>query len=366
MTPDERQVFWQSEAMRPVRFLMDRAAGTDATVLIEGESGVGKSLVARVLHDLSARRDRPLVKVCCAALPAELLESELFGYERGAFTGAQRRKLGRFELAHEGTILLDEVGELPFPLQAKLLHVLQEGRFARLGGSRDMEVDVRIIAASNRDLRQAVDEGLFRADLYYRLDVLRIYVPSLKERREEIPALTDYFLRKFASQYGRPVPTLSPVTLARFLDYPWPGNVRELENIARRVVLLQLSGPQVLAKLRQDPSPPEPLPSPVAKADRNGVESFNLREAARQAARAAEHALLKEALERTRWNRAAAAQLLNISYRALQYKIKDFGFGSDAGRGGVQARGDESPAPGSNVLGGAGRTGAGRAIPALP
>ncbi len=314
--PADLQVFFtHSEAMRRVKALIDQAAATDATVLVEGESGAGKSLVAYTLHGQSARGHRPLVKVNCTTLPGELLESELFGHERGAFTGAHRRKPGKFELAHEGTIFLDEVGELPAPLQAKLLQVLQDGEFARLGGERDLRVDVRVLAATNRQLAPAVAAGTFRADLYYRLNVVRIEVPPLRARREEIPILAEHFLRLYAARYNRPARRLAPETLALFLTYDWPGNVRELENLVKRIVVLEdeAGARGELAGGRADPA--APLPPEAA--------SLNLKAAVRRAAREVERALIQEALQRTRWNRAEAARLLQISYKALSYKIRE-------------------------------------------
>ncbi len=316
--------FGHSEAMRRVKALIDQVADTDATVLVEGESGVGKGLVAQALHARSARRDQPLVKVNCAALPAELLESELFGYERGAFTGAHRRKPGKFELAHEGSLVLDEVGELPLPLQAKLLHVLQDGEFTRLGGAQDVRVDVRVIAATNRDLERAAAEGLFRPDLYYRLNVVKIPVPPLRARREDIPVLTDSFLRKYATQYNRPLRPLAASTLARFLEHPWPGNVRELENLVRRIVLLgEEEETEVRAAFRQAVGGGLFSGGLGNGQGEGGVRSLNLREASRRAARETERVLIQVALERTRWNRTETAKLLGISYRALLYKMRD-------------------------------------------
>jgi two-component system response regulator AtoC len=299
--------------MRQVRALIDQAAATDATVLIEGESGAGKSLVAYALHAQSARGHRPLVKVNCTTLPAELLESELFGHERGAFTGAHRRKPGKFELAHEGTLFLDEVGELPAPLQAKLLQVLQDGEFTRLGGERDLRVDVRVLAATNRPLAPAVTAGTFRADLFYRLNVVRIEVPPLRARREEIPLLAAHFFQVYAARYNRPGRRLGPETLARFLTYAWPGNVRELENLVKRIVVLEDEA-AVRRELggQADPAPGAP---PAA--------SLDLKAAVRRAAREVERVLIQEALQRTRWNRAEAARLLGISYKALIYKMRE-------------------------------------------
>src|SRR5215510_5911990 len=223
--------------MRAIRSIIDSIADTDTTVLIRGESGVGKDLIARAVHAASTRRQGPFIKVNCAAIPQGLLESELFGHERGAFTGAHRRKPGQFEYANKGTIYLDEIAELPLALQAKLLHVLQDFRFSRLGGLAMIAVDARVIAATNRDLEVAMRQGEFREDLYYRLNVVEIRVPPLRERREEIPTLAAWFLAKFNAQYGRQK-QLPAEMLTRLCEYPWSGNVRELENAIRRLVVL--------------------------------------------------------------------------------------------------------------------------------
>jgi transcriptional regulator with PAS, ATPase and Fis domain len=311
-------LFAASCAMQAVKTLIDQVADTDATVLIEGESGVGKGLVAQALHAHSARRDQPLVRVNCAALPAELLESEVFGYERGAFTGAHRRKMGKFDLAHGGTILLDEVGEIPLPLQAKLLQVLQDGEFSRLGDERAVRVDVRVLAATNRRLGEAMAAGTFREDLYYRLNVVRIEVPPLRERREEIPFLAEHFLRLYAGRYNRPVRGLATETLALFLAHDWPGNVRELENLVKRVVILGDEA-AVRAELRGAAACGD------GGAPRAGAAGGpSLKTVARRAMGDIERTLIRQALERTRWNRMEAARLLHISYRALRYKMEQY------------------------------------------
>ena len=302
--------------MREIASIIDSIADTDTTVLIRGESGVGKDLIARAVHLASTRREGPFVKVNCAAIPHGLLESELFGHEKGAFTGAHRRKPGQFEYAHKGTIYLDEIGELPLALQAKLLHVLQDFRFSRIGGYGIVQVNARVIAATNRDLEDAMKRGEFREDLYYRLNVVEIRVPPLRERREEIPILATWFLAKFNAQYGRHK-ELRPETLARLREYSWSGNVRELENIIRRLVVLS-DGEQVIEAL-------------VARSRTRSVDMVHpiitesLREIARRGAREAERNALAEVLERVNWNRAEASRILKVSYKTLLNKICECG-----------------------------------------
>src|SRR5579871_2973249 len=269
--PDGSQPCWGSgPAMRHVKTMMERVADSDISVLLTGESGVGKEVIAREMHRRSTRRVKPFVKVNCAALPTELLESELFGHERGAFTGAQVTRVGKFEFADTGTLMLDEIGEMPVSLQAKLLHVLQDREFTKIGSNRPVEVDVRVLAATNRDLEAMIRAGQFREDLYYRLQVIEIRVPPLRNRREEVPALTEFFLRRFAEQYGRPVLRPSPAVRAALNNYSWPGNVRELENMIKRFVILRDEA-MLLAELNRERSlepvtPPMPAPSVIATA----------------------------------------------------------------------------------------------------
>jgi two-component system response regulator AtoC len=345
-------VFENSPRMKAIKDMIDQVADTDATVLVWGESGVGKELVARAIHDCSPRRERPFVKVNCAALPLELLESELFGYERGAFTGAHKRKPGKFELADGGTIFLDEIGEMPLPLQAKLLHVLQDREFARLGSGRDIKVDVRVVASTNKDLEQAVAHAAFREDLYYRLNVVNILVPPLRERPEEIPILADFFWQKYTRQYNRPRVHLSRDLLERFLTHSWPGNVRELENLVKRIVVLEseefvahelagrenagtaytpANGQARLGGNAANSSAPlreAPVDAGAVVAAKRAPVVWNglgLKEVARRAAREAEHGVIKQVLEEVRWNRMEAARRLKISYKALLYKIQECG-----------------------------------------
>ena len=332
-----------SENMREVHGLIERVADTDVTVLIRGESGTGKELVARAIHQASPRSHRPFVKVNCAALPSELLESELFGFERGAFTGAIQHKPGKFEFANQGTMFLDEISEMQPPLQSKLLQVLQDGEFARLGGRGDVRVDVRIVTATNRDLEAAVANGQFREDLYFRLNVVCITLPPLRQRRDEIVALTDMFIERYCEHYNKPPLALGQDTRRLFAEYEWPGNVRELENFIKRAVvlgsdeslkrdlaeamarrqmrtgpipLLETLRPAVAAPVAAAPAPvPVPLPPPAVTG--------SLKDIAKHAARGAERELIYRTLQQTRWNRREAAEILGISYKALLYKIKE-------------------------------------------
>jgi two-component system response regulator AtoC len=320
-----------TQKMREVREIIEQVADTDITVLIRGDSGTGKELVARTLYQHSSRRDRPFVKVNCAALPSELLESELFGFEKGAFTGAQKRKLGKFEYANRGTIFLDEISEMHPSLQAKLLQVLQDGEFSRLGGESDVRVDTRVIAATNRNLETAVAEGAFREDLYYRLNVVTIQLPALRERKDAIPLLVDYFLRKYNEQYGKDMRHLSPETLAAFMKSDWPGNVRELENMVKRMVVLE-NQQTVLDELvvRERASAPEEEAKAVFDLESLGVElrrgeGIDLKAIAKKAAQMAEKRVIERMLQETRWNRKEAAERLRISYKALLYKMKENG-----------------------------------------
>ncbi|MBP1633560.1 MAG: two component, sigma54 specific, transcriptional regulator, Fis family [Acidobacteria bacterium] len=361
---DRAFLFWgNSEHMRRIANVIEHVADSDVTVLIRGESGVGKELVARAIHQRSPRRNKPLVKVNCAALPTELLESELFGHEKGAFTGAANTRIGKFEQADGGTLMLDEIAEMKAALQAKLLHVLQDGEFTRLGGNKRQTVDVRVLAATNRDLEAMMVAGDFREDLYYRLKVIEVTVPALRERRDEIPHLTDFFTAKYSRKYKRPAPVLSGEIRQLFLEHEWPGNIRELENMIKRLIILQdeqllvrelraaaartpafapamavpvgAGGP--LAAAYQPPLPAEPAPlQPAAPEDQDGrpaaelpppppEEPRTLADIARAAALKAERAALEQALDEVRWNRRKAAQLLGVSYKTLLNKIKECG-----------------------------------------
>src|SRR5881296_2731000 len=309
-------LFVGSPQMRAIGTVIENIADTDATVLICGESGVGKDLVARAIHAASSRRHGPFVKVNCAAIPTGLLESELFGHEKGAFTGAHRRKPGQFEYANQGTIYLDEIAELPLALQAKLLHVLQDFRFSRVGGHGLIDVDARVIAATNRDLEHAMARSEFREDLYYRLNVVEIRIPPLRERKEEIPLLASSFLSRFNAQYGR-TKQLSSETMARLSEHSWSGNVRELENVIRRMVVLT-DGEQafeaLLARCRNGHAPTHRTAPLVSEG---------LKEIARRGAREAERKALVEVLDRVQWNRAEASRILKVSYKTLLNKISE-------------------------------------------
>jgi len=318
--PENGIFIYVSEKMHRVKEVIDQIANTDVTVLILGESGVGKEVVARSVHLNSIRKNKPFVKVNCAALPEELLESELFGYEKGAFTGAYRQKLGKFELAEGGTIFLDEIVEMSPSLQAKLLQVLQDREFSRLGGKKDVKVDVRVLAATNKNMEEVVKSGRFREDLFYRLNVVNITVPPLRERREEIPVFVEYFLNKFRKKYDKKVSALSEQMLRVLLNHEWLGNVRELENVIQRFVILgneDVIIDELISIQRKEVS------QPAQETVRNKKEWPSLREVHREAMVKAESEVIQKALELTNWNRKRAAEILNISYKALLYKIKD-------------------------------------------
>ncbi len=368
---DDAFIGWGgSSAMKHLSMIVEQVADSDVTVLIRGESGVGKELVARAIHQRSTRRQKPFVKVNCAALPAELLESELFGHEKGAFTGAAATRIGKFEQANFGTILLDEIGEMKPPLQAKLLHVLQDAEFTKLGSNKKITIDVRVVAATNRDLEQMILQGDFREDLYYRLKVIEATVPPLRERQDEIPQLIDLFITKYSQKYNRPVRPLSPELRQMFLTYDWPGNVRELENMIKRFVILQdeamvvreLTKPRAVTTANagvavpapaaeavmatSPPVPPMPAsvappPAPVGMPEPDddddaedevpvaavpaSTDGRRLADVAREAALAAERVAISDTLRQVHWNRRKAAQILGVSYKTLLNKIKETG-----------------------------------------
>ncbi|RPJ71125.1 MAG: sigma-54-dependent Fis family transcriptional regulator [Acidobacteria bacterium] len=329
--------------MAEVARLVERAADTDATVLIEGEAGTGKDLVARVIHDLSARRAGPFVKVTCGGLPDAALESELYGFERGAFSAAVHHKPGKLDFAHHGTLFLDEVAAMAPALQAKLLLVLQEGAFSRMGSVARVPADARLVATTSTDLAAAVAAGTFREDLYFRLNVVAVVLPPLRERPEDIRALADHFLRTFPVHCNKARPPIGEDTLRLLTEYEWPGNVRELQNTVRRLVLpggeaeVRRELQRAIAARVSHPAPRErerPVtPSPPVAADDESAATpvaGTLKEIARTAARAAERAAIFKVLQRTRWNRKAAAEFLGISYKALLYKIRENGLDKPA------------------------------------
>ena len=315
-------MFGTHPRMAEIRDTIAKVATTSATVLIRGESGVGKELVARMIYTSSPRATKPFVKVNCAAIPHDLLESELFGYEPGAFTGAIRSKPGKFELADTGTLFLDEIAEMHPALQAKLLQVLQDGEFSRLGAKRDVAVDVRVLCATNKLLEQRVAEGLFREDLFYRINVVTVHIPPLRERRDEIPVLTEFFLQKYALLYGRELVPFSAAVQEEMQQYAWPGNIRELENLCKRYVIVG-GETQILREFSSRAGKAVGGGGAAVKAPlRDGTGRPSLLEIGRQAAWQAEREAIQQMLLLTRWNRREAARRLQVSYKALLNKIK--------------------------------------------
>jgi len=369
---EDRSVWGNSEKMRNIATVVEQVADSDVTVLIRGESGVGKELVSRAIHQRSTRKNRPFVKVNCAALPAELLESELFGHERGAFTGAATTRIGKFEQADTGTLFMDEIGEMKPALQAKLLHVLQDAEFTKLGSNKRIQVDVRIVAATNRDLERMLTSGEFREDLYYRLKVIELTVPALRERGDEVPTLTDFFVARYSRKYNRPLKPISDELRQLFLQYEWPGNIRELENMIKRVVILQdehlvvreiernmqraaaapaaATAAAAAAALQTvsayaaagfvpamppgSQMAPPPLPPALAEPETHAAAApepagdepgESLAAVAKAAAMKAERAAIEQTLRQVHWNRRKAAQILGVSYKTLLNKIKECG-----------------------------------------
>jgi DNA-binding NtrC family response regulator len=310
-----RNIIARSARMQEVLATVERVAPTNSTVFLGGESGVGKDLIARAIHEHSRRAAGPFIKINCTAIPESLLESELFGYEKGAFTGAVTSKPGKFELADKGTIFLDEIGDVPAATQVKLLRVLQEREFERLGGTKTLKVDVRVVAATNQDLRAALEQGTFREDLYYRLNVVPINIPPLRERKEDIPYLVDHFIARFARESGKPITGITPPTMQRLMEFHWPGNVRELENIIERALALSTGTVIDVGDIQLDASPSSPSrPSaPVAfLADGMTLDQF-------------EDEIVKEALRRAGGNKSQAARLLGLSRNALRYRLSKMG-----------------------------------------
>ena len=329
-----------SPQMVRIRQQILQIAPVDVPVFICGESGVGKEVVARMIHLRSKRRNQAFVKVNCAALPGELLESELFGFEQGAFTGAVRAKPGKFEMANKGTIFFDEIAEMSTHLQAKLLHVLQDHQYSRLGGRHMVETDVRVLAATNVDVQEAMKTGLFREDLYYRLNVLSILVPPLRERTAEIPLLFRHFLEKYAEKFGKPSQGPSKHLLDAAVNYPWPGNLRELENFVKRYVILEDDEGSLrelieMSSARQRTSPRQ---EPVIPREQG------LKALVRGLKDEAEMEAIADALEKTRWCRKDAAKMLGISYKALLYKMRQFNLDTPRVRRTAAAPAAEEPA----------------------
>ena len=328
-----------SQAMLDVKNVIEQVADSELTVLIRGESGTGKEIVARMLHGMSGRSENTFSKVNCAAIPRDLLEAELFGYEKGAFTGAHRTKPGRFEVANNGTMFLDEIGDMPLELQSKLLQVLEQHEFVRVGGINNINVDLRIICATNKNLEEAIGNQLFRDDLFYRLNEISIYLPPLRDRKDDIPLLVEHFLDKYVSLYQKDVPPMSKEAVARLMEYDYPGNVRQLENLVKQVVVredekiiedLLLRGQQIQTARSYQPAR-QPAGAPVAAGSIDNAEmpentepDYSLKRRVSKAVSHEEKKLISEVLNKVNWNRRKAAEILEISYRSLLYKIKDY------------------------------------------
>jgi DNA-binding NtrC family response regulator len=313
----------RSSKMQEVLALVERVAATNSTVLIGGESGVGKDLIARAIHQNSRRASGPFIKINSTAIPDNLFESELFGFEKGAFTGATMAKPGKFELADKGTLFLDEIGDVPAPIQVKLLRVLQEREFERLGGTRTLKVDVRLIAATNRDLRAALEEGTFREDLYYRLNVVPIDIPPLREHKEDVPELVDHFFNRFARENGKDIHAITPAALKLLMDYHWPGNVRQLENIVERGVALAAGPVLDVDDIHLDQRSPA---AATLSAGASGLpflpEGMTLE--------LWEDEMIREAMRRANGNKSEAARLLGLSRNALRYRLAKLGVADEA------------------------------------
>jgi DNA-binding NtrC family response regulator len=312
----------KSGKLQEVLAIVDRVAPTNSTVLLGGESGVGKDMIARAIHQHSRRASGPFIKINCTAIPENLLESELFGYEKGAFTGAVTSKPGKFELADKGTILLDEIGDVPGAIQVKLLRVLQEREFERLGGTKTLKVDVRVIAATNQDLRAALEQGTFREDLYYRLNVVPISIPPLREHKEDIPYLADHFLARFVRESAKPIKGITPAAMRMLMDFHWPGNIRELENIIERAVALSTGTMLDVGDIRLDLGRGVPVAAApgVSSGDAAGPflpQGMTLEQY--------EDKIIEEALRRANGNKSQAARLLGLSRNAFRYRLSKLG-----------------------------------------
>lgn len=315
-------IFGQTEELSRIRQTVERVAAIRVPVLLEGESGTGKEILANYLHQISPWCEQPLIKVNCAAIPGSLLESELFGYEKGSFTGAYNSRAGKFEQANGGSMVLDEIADIDSGLQAKLLQVLQDGCFSRIGDLEERRCDVRILCITNRNVQAEIQAGRFREDLYYRINVVNIQMPPLRSRIADLPMMVDWFLQTYGKQFGRQVPPLPSEVMDRFRVHKWPGNIRELENYVKRYVILG-SVDSIFNELGER--------SEGTMADESQLElpqDFALKKFSRAAAQRAERFLILEALKETRWNRRRASKLLGISYRALLYKMRDAGLPS--------------------------------------
>ena len=328
-----------SKNIKRVRELIEHVAGTGLNTVVFGESGVGKEVVAQNLYQRSPRVGKPFIKINCAALPEGLLESELFGYERGAFTGAEQKKKGKFQLAHSGVLLLDEIGDMSLPLQAKLLHVLQSGgEFSPLGSEKEVKADTWVIAATNHDLKKDIEAGRFREDLYYRLNIIKIYLAPLRERPEDIPPLIDYYIKEYTSMLNsRHIEKPSTEVIERMCAYSWPGNVRELQNVLKRMLVLGecsqiinelIDGEGVATDEDATASVPNHHTSLDKILDLGGVNSpennsFSLKNAKKNAVEMVEREIISHVLAKTDWNRSKASKILKISYKTLLYKISD-------------------------------------------
>jgi two-component system, NtrC family, response regulator AtoC len=319
------QVFFNnSPKMGKVKAIIDEIAKTDITVLIKGESGTGKELVAQAIHLNSPRNNKPFIKVNCAAIPKSLIESELFGFEKGAFTGAHLKKPGKFELANGGTIMLNEIGAMDISIQAKLLQVLQDNEFSRLGGETDIHIDTRMITTTQDHLEKSVIEGRFREDLYYRINVMSITIPPLRDRREQITPFCHYYFHLYEKKYQKSIPFLSSQAINVFKKYDWPGNMRELENAIKRIILL---GEKVVLQdlvENQAKSPKVHPTGPFGADTEQRIELPDLKQVAREAAAIAEKGAIHKTLQETHWNRKEAAKILQVSYKALLYKIQKY------------------------------------------
>ena len=318
------QLIGDGPGMLQIKAVIEQVADSELTVLIRGKSGTGKEIVARMLHNLSSRKSGPFVKVNCAAIPRELLEAELFGHEKGAFTGAHKTKQGRFELADKGTIFLDEIGDMPLELQSKLLQVLEQYEFMRVGGVKTIKVDTRILCATNRDLEKALKETTIREDLFYRLNEVSVNLPPLREMKEDIPLLIEHFLQKYYPMYNKEYRPLSPTAQELLQNFDWPGNVRQLENIIKQIVVREDEN-VVLDTIKGQRD--ELTPSSVSAGSHSDQGTFSLKKRVGAAIAAEEKTLIGGALTKTNWNRRKAAQLLDISYRSLLYKIKEYQIG---------------------------------------